>query len=577
MYQDVSNLSKGALDKLITDLTELRRKMQNASDVDYKGLREVSTYIEKLKDARNAINPLGQLAGVMKEVNKLRKEGYTYDSVQQDLLNANDAINSYQAQIDDLETIIGLKEQQKDGEVDTSKLTANQQKLYKESVSNLREMLETNKENLSTAEDDAQTANDRLNAFKRLVAVQEASLTELQQIQGYLDSSFDSIYSIVELYGEVDEGVKAMAKGLMDGAFQAVQLTIQIQEYTAAAKIAGAATNAMLGVIGWIALAIQTIASVWSGLAGAHDNDLTNQIKKLKNNVDDLSRAYDKLKTAMEQALSFGDYQQDFASAKTNIERQISNYNSMIALEQQKKKSDSDAIREYRQAIEDLQDDLKELEETKITDLGGFGESNYRDIAEEFVSAWLDAYKETGDGLDALNDKWDEYVENLFLKQATINKAAKTYSKVMEVIDNAIESGKTGVELEDSIAYAKKLAEEGNEEMNNYLKMLAEVFNITADGSSELSDLQQGIQNITEEQAAAIEAYMNSIRFYVAMQYDVLCQIQQTLNAIRQQYSTSDNPTLNVLRDIRDSINSYASKLAGAFKSTASGYKLQVC
>jgi chromosome segregation ATPase len=392
-----------------------------------------------------------------------------------------------------------------------------------------------------------------------------------------LDSSFDSIYSIVELYGDVDEGVKSMAKSLMDGVFQALQLTIQIQEYTEACRIAKVETNAMMGVLGWISLALSTIASVWSGLAGAHDSDLTNQIKKLKNNVDDLSRAYDKLKTAMEQALSFSDYQQDYASAKTNIERQIASYNSMIALEQQKKKSDSDAIREYRQAIEDLQDELEELEETKITDLGGFGESNYRDIAEDFVSAWLDAYKETGDGLDALNDKWDEYVENLFLKQATINKAAKTYSKVMEVIDNAIESGKTGVELEDSIAYAKKLAEEGNEEMNNYLKMLAEVFNITADGSSELSDLQQGIQNITEEQAAAIEAYMNSIRFYVAMQYDVLCQIQQTLNAIRQQYSTSDNPTLNVLRDIRDSINSYASKLAGAFKSTASGYKLQVC
>jgi DNA repair exonuclease SbcCD ATPase subunit len=134
MYQDVSNLSKGALDKLITDLTELRRKMQNASDVDYKGLREVSTYIEKLKEARNAINPLGQLAGAMKEVNKLRKEGITFDKAQQNLLAANDAINSYQAQIDDLETIIGLKEQQSDEEVDTSKLTKNQQALYKTNI-----------------------------------------------------------------------------------------------------------------------------------------------------------------------------------------------------------------------------------------------------------------------------------------------------------------------------------------------------------------------------------------------------------------------------------------------------------
>ena len=37
--------------------------------------------------------------------------------------------------------------------------------------------------------------------------------------------------------------------------------------------------------------------------------------------------------------------------------------------------------------------------------------------AENFVSAWLDAYKETGDGLDALNEHWDGFFENLVMKK----------------------------------------------------------------------------------------------------------------------------------------------------------------
>ena len=37
--------------------------------------------------------------------------------------------------------------------------------------------------------------------------------------------------------------------------------------------------------------------------------------------------------------------------------------------------------------------------------------------AENFVSAWLDAYKETGDGLDALNEHWDGFFENLVMRK----------------------------------------------------------------------------------------------------------------------------------------------------------------
>ena len=48
--------------------------------------------------------------------------------------------------------------------------------------------------------------------------------------------------------------------------------------------------------------------------------------------------------------------------------------------------------------------------------------------------------------------------------------------------------------------------------------------------SSELNGLQQGIQNISESQAASMEAYLNSIRFFVSQQTSDVSAIRTLLS-----------------------------------------------
>jgi hypothetical protein len=143
----------------------------------------------------------------------------------------------------------------------------------------------------------------------------------------------------------------------------------------------------------------------------------------------------------------------------------------------------------------------------------------------------------------------------------------------MEIIDNAIDSGKSGFELENAIEMAKSAASGASEELNEYLKALAAVFGIGQEGESNLSDLQQGISNITEAQAAAIEAYLNSIRFYVASQD---AKLSDLITAIREQYSSASNPLLSVVKEIRDALNSFAGQFSKAFVKSGSSYRLQV-
>jgi hypothetical protein len=162
----------------------------------------------------------------------------------------------------------------------------------------------------------------------------------------------------------------------------------------------------------------------------------------------------------------------------------------------------------------------------------------------------------------------------MFVKQATINRAAKLYSKAMEIIDNAIDSGSTGFGLEEAISAAQRASDQAAEELNDYLKALAKVFGISSEGENTLSELQQGISNITESQAAAIEAYLNSIRFYVASDNE---KVTELTTLIRSQYENVINPMLTVLKEIRDGISSFSDKFSAAFKNTGGSWKLQVC
>ena len=88
------------------------------------------------------------------------------------------------------------------------------------------------------------------------------------------------------------------------------------------------------------------------------------------------------------------------------------------AEEDKKKKTDKDKIRGWKNEIEDMKETLKELEEERIKGLGGFGsESEYKSATEAFVSAWLDAYKETGDGLSGLEEQFNEFFTNMVKNQ----------------------------------------------------------------------------------------------------------------------------------------------------------------
>jgi hypothetical protein len=564
VFQDLSVLSNQAIDMMIDKLDEVRSRTK---DLSLSQVRQLSQYYEKLQTAKINNSTFKEPLKAIKEAYKLTKKGWSSKKASNYLAVSEAELDRLKKLKEDILFVQGRKDGSIKIDQNDLQLTEQQSNLYNQSAEQLKGMLDFTNQQIDSQSEVVEGANHMVKVYSNAQTAIEKLSNDLKKAGETAVAGIDATVAGLEM---LSVNISDADQVWIDWIENSIEGCINL----AAEMVAlGVKVNTTAGILGIIATALTVVGGLFKSILNSHDNRKQEEIEQLQGKVEDLQRAYDKLSDSIDKAFAIDQYQYGYDQMIANAENQINYYQEMIDLESEKKKADSDKIKEYKQAIEDLQDDLAELKEQRITDLGGFGESNYRSVAEDFVSAWLDAYKETGDGLDDLNDKWQEYMENLFLKQAAMKKAGTLYQKAMEIIDNAIDSGKSGFELENAIEMAKSAASGASEELNEYLKALAAVFGIGQEGESNLSDLQQGISNITEAQAAAIEAYLNSIRFYVASQD---AKLSDLITAIREQYSSASNPLLSVVKEIRDALNSFAGQFSKAFVKSGSSYRLQV-
>lgn len=329
----------------------------------------------------------------------------------------------------------------------------------------------------------------------------------------------------------------------------------------AASSGIGIAKIASGDVVGGISQLASGLADIFSSIKGISETSLNATIEREQRNIERLQKAYERLTEAMNNAFNAPSMKANYDSAIYNIEQQIDAYKKMVAAERQKKDADEDALQEYKNAIEDLQQQADELRAQYLSNLGAFGsDENMASVAQEFADAWLDAYRETGDGLDALNEKWDEYINNVIAKQLMLRGMEKYLEPVFAMLDGYLGDAQFTPEE------AEALQEEINKvlpELNEFWKGLMGAFGEIGSGTGNMSGLQRGIQEITETTAQALEALLNSIRFFVADDNATLH------NLYRQLFSAEEgaNPMLTELRTQTRLLTSIDRRLANVIKS----------
>ena len=562
LFDNLDKVSSKALDAMAERLQQLRTELR---DLDPTELKTIAEQINKVNEVRNSRNPFKAFTSGLKEMIKaskdLKKLGGVEKYVELNGLRADltSKLQSQNAYVESLEQ--EYNELTKINGADESVVAALKLKLA--TNKSIRDSL---KSQLNLTDEQIAKLGTIMTEEEQAKAKFSKSVTDITDVVSTMANSFDALF-------EALSGSDANLENTLDIVSNIGQAVGSYYSGNYAGVVSGA-MGALTGV-----------AKLFS-----NEGKIDKEIARQERAVNSLQHAYEKLKKSMDDAFDtqkLYEYNQKSVDA---LKKQQKAYQAMINAERGRKKPDEGKIQEWEQQIDDLNTTIQELGESMTEALGGFGsQSNYKSAAEAFSEAWVDAFNEGSDALEALNNKFDEYFNTMLTKQLMNRATSKYIQPILEAFDKAVsegsEGGNNGLDVtKKELEGIKELKDKNLALFNEYAKNLMDVLNVKPAGSSNISALQQGIQSVTESTAQALESILNSLRFYVATQQADIRIIRDTLleklgnsiSAITQ--DTSSSPVLielrlqtTILTDIRDTLSSC---VKGGHKQGRNGIKV---
>lgn len=553
IFENLDTTSSRVLNAMSKRLQDLRGSLKNLSP---EQLKQVVSAMEQINTESVSRNPF-------KNLNKNIKEYITFqksrNKLEKDFLNSADKEGELKKQSQEQSKIVQQKKEEYDAAVKTYGAMSGQA-----GVAYNAYMTEKTKLDVILAELVAQgkITQEMANQIRK---GEQLKKTLKDQVGGIADqfsqfaSGWGEMESMLQSFGvELPEEIG----GALNGLSQASGGIKKILD----GDIIG-------GVFSTVAGVGNTIASIFG--FGSKDNKLQKQIEEQQKAVERLQRAYEKLEESISNAFTASDLNANTNEAIENLRQQNADIERMIALENDKKKTDKDQIQEWYNQIEDNKEQIEELLRQQTEEMGGFGDkANYKSAAQEFADAWMDAFNESSNTLEALQGKMDDYFDNLLKKQLMQRAAGKYFEAVFKAFDDAVAEGSAGgangLEVtKEELDKIKEIAATQSGLFDEYAKGLMEVLGVSPQSSTTLSQLQQGIQSLSESTGQALESLLNSIRFFVAQQSTDVAAIRQLLSATSNiEVSNTDNsPMLRELQAQTNVLNKIYGKLDSVIKS----------
>lgn len=589
MFENIEGASTRMLTAMRDKLMSLR---ENLKDLPADQLKAIINQQEKIDEMIAKKNPFIGLTSGVKEYIQFLKER---KELEEENIRANNAVDYYTSLSNEQSKIVEQKRQEYNAAVATSGILSKEAR-------QLSVQLETEKSKLDII-------------LKQLTAEKKISKETAEQIrngQNLGDTLKNKIGESGRIFSEFSSALPQIASDLenvfgsmSDGTKDVINRTAE-----AAGGIAQIATGIAQGPVGYLQAAMG-LAKTVSALFGSDDARLQKEIEEHERKIKKLEREYDKLKESIDNVWDITKLQEYGNELDENINKQIVSLNAMIAAERDKKDTDWDKINEWQEQIEDLRDTLADSANDMIAELGGVGsDENFKTLAENFASAWLEAFQETGDGLSGLQDSFDDFMENYVKQQILLRLSDKFFGKMFEEFDEIIAT-KTPMEQEDQERYFElqaQITRLRNTANNSVIKSVAKKANAAADeienseeykklqeawtdflkpndinteaikdwsdrmqgvfgeyneaaeeifnqigwepgGKANLSALTQSIQGVTEQTADKLAAILESVRFFVATQTTDITAIRNLLEARYSLESQAEtNPMLIELK-----------------------------
>lgn len=504
LFDNLDKVSSKALDAMAERLQQLRTELR---DLDPTELKTIAEQINKVNEVRNSRNPFKAFTSGLKEMIKASKD-----------LKKSGGVDKY-VELNGLKTDLTSKLQSQNAYVESLKQEYNELTKIKGTDESVVAAL---KLKLTTSKSIRDSLKSQLNLTDEQIAKLGTIMTEEEQAKAKFSKSVTDITDVVSTMAN---SFNALFEAL-SGSDANLENTLDIVSSIGQA-VGSYYSGNYAGVVSGAMGALTGVAKLFS-----NEGKIDKEIARQERAVNSLQHAYEKLKKSMDDAFDtqkLYEYNQKSVDA---LKKQQKAYQAMINAERGRKKPDEGKIQEWEQQIDDLNTTIQELGESMTEALGGFGsQSNYKSAAEAFSEAWVDAFNEGSDALEALNNKFDEYFNTMLTKQLMNRATSKYIQPILEAFDKAVsegsEGGNNGLDVtKKELEGIKELKDKNLALFNEYAKNLMDVLNVKPAGSSNISALQQGIQSVTESTAQALESILNSCRWYIAQQ-------QQDVRAIR--------------------------------------------
>lgn len=421
--------------------------------------------------------------------------------------------------------------------------------------------LETIKNKVESIKNEIQERNP----FKALVSsIKDYSkATDDESKKKALTNMFESASGAIDLVsGALDAVVGGMAKmGIqMDEETQAIIGDIGGILDGASKLASGIASGNPLSIIqGGIGL----LSSAFD-LFNSRDRKAEKSIKKHKENIEALERAYNQLEWAIDKALG-GEVYKNQQAAIANMKKQQQELRGMISSEYSKKKTDYGKINEWKEKIADLDRQIQDMIDEIHKDIL---QTDAKTFANELGDALVQAFGKGEDAAKAFDDVVNNVMRNAVLNQLKKRFLEQQLQGALDGLersmgywngDEFIFDGLTDTE----IANFKNKVAAITKNFNQALGIYSDLFkDLELDKDADTS-LTGAVKGVSEETASIVAGQMNAIRINQMEATAILRQQLAALGTIAN--NTSYNYHLAKLERIVTLLENY--QTSGSLRS----------
>lgn len=551
MFEDLEKVSSESIDIMIERLKSLRKSI---GDLHPKQVKEVVRALEKLEKVKLQRSPLKSFAKDLKDAMEWRRES---DNLAKELETRSKNVEDLTKQQEFQSQVVADLRAEYDklaenGESEDAENTKIVLEAEEEVLSDINEQLENEQNNLDNVN---QKYNEGYAAQQR---VYEGIVKGTQHFNEMASAASTISSEVMDMFDGVSDASKQLAKDIAEIATNVGLLAGDI-----AKAIASEGTD--------VSSMIDGVLRTWyiiKGIFSASEHEINWTIEKNTEALQDLETQLDRVKRARDRAWDAHDIVVAEQKIENTIYEQITAYDNLIAAEEDRKNKDEDKIRGWKNERQELFDQLEEERENLLKEFGGVGgQSEFKDMAQGFVDAWKSAFMETGDGLQGLQDHFDEFLNEWFVKQATMRISSKMLEPLFRQIDNAVDQyggGGTDVLVSELQAVKEKFGAIAPQ-LSDALERLAGMWGLEGEGG--LSGLAAGIQGMTEEQANILEAYWNSVRGFTASIDTNVARIVDLMSGGAGGRNVDTNPQLQQMELIARNTAAIQSLLGSVIKS----------